>query len=51
MDERNLKYLKLYEELRDGIVQGSWPCGARLPSRRQVAQERGLSIVTVEHSY
>ena len=51
MDERNLKYLKLYVELRDGIVQGSWPYGARLPSRRQVAQERGLSIVTVEHSY
>ena len=51
MEDRNLKYLKLYVELRDGIVQGSWPYGARLPSRRQVAQERGLSIVTVEHSY
>ena len=51
MNERNLKYLRLYEELRDGIIQGNWPYGARLPSRRQVAQERGLSVVTVEHSY
>ena len=45
------EYLKLYEALRDEIVQGVWPHGARLPSRRQLAHERGLSVVTVEHSY
>ena len=51
MDRKNAKYLKLYEELREEIVRGAWPYGARLPSRRQIAQERGLSVVTVEHSY
>ena len=51
MEEKGLKYLRLYEELRDEIVRGEWPYGARLPSRRQVAQERGLSVVTAEHSY
>lgn len=51
MDRRNTKYLKLYEELRGEIVRGAWPYGTRLPSRRQIAQERGLSVVTVEHSY
>ena len=51
MDRKNVKYVQLYEELREEIVRGAWPCGTRLPSRRQIAQERGLSVVTVEHSY
>ena len=45
------EYLMLYETLRDEITSGSWPFGARLPSRRQTALDRGLSAVTVEHSY
>lgn len=51
MERRDVKYLKLYEALRDEIIRGVWPCGMRLPSRRQIAMERGLSVVTVEHSY
>ncbi len=45
------EYLKLYEFLRDEIARGAWPFGAKLPSRRQVALDRGLSAITVEHSY
>lgn len=45
------EYLKLYEYLRDEITRGAWPCGARLPSRRQTALDRGVSAITVEHSY
>ena len=45
------EYLKLYEFLRDEITRGAWPYGARLPSRRQTALDRGLSAITVEHSY
>ncbi|MBR1822503.1 MAG: PLP-dependent aminotransferase family protein [Clostridia bacterium] len=45
------EYLKLYEFMRDEITKGVWPCGARLPSRRQIALDRGLSAITVEHSY
>ena len=45
------EYLKLYEALRDEITRGDWPFGARLPSRRQTALDRGVSAVTVEHSY
>ena len=44
-------YLTLYEAMRQEIVQGDWPTGARLPSRRQTARERCLSAVTVDHSY
>ena len=51
MNGDKTKYLELYEALREGIVSGAWAYGARLPSRRQMAQERGLSVVTVDHSY
>ena len=51
MQQGEPKYIRLYEALRDEIIRGEWPAGMRLPSRRQVAQERGLSVVTVEHSY
>ncbi|MBQ8109298.1 MAG: PLP-dependent aminotransferase family protein [Clostridia bacterium] len=51
MRQEKPEYLKLYELLRDEIIQGAWPYGARLPSRRQIAVDRGLSAITVEHSY
>ena len=51
MERKKPAYLTLYEALRQEIVQGDWPAGARLPSRRQIARERGLSAVTVDHSY
>ena len=51
METKQSAYLQLYEALRDEITQGTWPFGARLPSRRQMARERGRSVVTVEHSY
>lgn len=41
----------MYEIMRDEITSGFWPFGARLPSRRQTALDRGLSAITVEHSY
>lgn len=43
-------YLTLYETVRQEITDGVWPFGARLPSRRQMARERGVSVITVEHS-
>ena len=43
-------YLKLYETLREKIQNGTLSRGERLPSRRQLAQDYGLSGITVEHS-
>ena len=51
MSGKKPEYLNLYEIMRDEITSGSWPYGARVPSRRQTALDRGLSAVTVEHSY
>ena len=43
-------YLALYESLREEIVSGVRPFGSRLPSRRVLARDRGVSAVTAEHS-
>ena len=44
-------YLQLYERLRDDITGGAYPFGARFPSKRTMAEESGVSIMTVEHAY
>lgn len=44
-------YLQLYRALREDIAAGLYPFGKRLPSGRLVAEETGLSLVTVRHAY
>ncbi len=44
-------YLQLYYQLRADITGGVYPCGARLPSKRILAEESGVSVITVEHCY
>lgn len=45
------RYVVVYEALREAIVAGGYAWGARLPSKRMVALERGVSLVTVEHAF
>ncbi len=44
-------YLQLYRQIRDDIIGGAYAYGAKLPSRRTLAEEVGVSTVTVEHAY
>ncbi|MBR5295387.1 MAG: PLP-dependent aminotransferase family protein [Clostridia bacterium] len=44
-------YLQLYEGLREDIVEGNYTYGTKLPSKRTLAEELGISLVTVEHAY
>ncbi len=44
-------YMQLYAQLREDILTGAVPYGAKLPSKRLLAGELGLSLVTVEHAY
>lgn len=44
-------YLQLYRQLRRDIVAGAYPSGSRLPSKRLLAEDAGVSVVTVEHAY
>lgn len=43
-------YMQLYAQLRADIVSGALPFGAKLPSKRTLAEELGLSLITVEHA-
>lgn len=44
-------YIQIYEILKNKIISGAFPCGSRLPSKRSLAQDCGVSIVTIEHAY
>jgi len=44
-------YMQLYEQLRRDITRGVLPYGAKLPSKRLLAEEAGTSVITVEHAY
>ena len=43
-------YIQLYEQLRADITAGNIESGARLPSKRLLAEETGVSVVTAEHA-
>ena len=49
--ERQPSYLQLYHQLRQDIVDGVYPYGTKLPSKRLLAEEAGVSLITVEHAY
>ena len=49
--EKEAAYLRLYQSLRRDIVAGVYPYGSKLPSKRNIAFEKGVSTVTVEHAY
>ena len=44
-------YMKLYIALREKITKGLYGLGDKLPSKRQLADESGYSVITVEHAY
>ena len=44
-------YLQLYEQIKADIINGSYPYKSKLPSKRILAEECSLSVVTVEHAY
>ena len=44
-------YLQLYTQVRDDIINGIYPHNSKLPSKRIISSECGISTVTVEHAY
>lgn len=45
------KYYTLYREIRGDILRGKFKEGDRLPSKRALAEELGVSVVTVQLAY
>jgi len=44
-------YLQLYNQLRADITGGIYTYGTKLPSKRLLAEETGVSVITVQHTY
>lgn len=44
-------YLQLYKQIRDDIVEENYPYNTKLPSKRSLAEDTGVSTITVEHAY
>lgn len=44
-------YMKIYRHIKRDIVDGIYPYGAKLPSKRTIASESGVSVITAEHAY
>lgn len=44
-------YLQLYMQVRDDIIKEIYPYNSKLPSKRVIAADVGVSTVTVEHAY
>jgi len=44
-------YLQLYKQLRADIVAGVFQFNSKLPSKRTLAEECGVSTITIEHAY
>lgn len=44
-------YLQLYQQLKQDIVNGFYPFGEKLPSKRLLAEETDVSVITVAHAY
>lgn len=44
-------YFQLYIQIRDDIIHGIYPVGCRLPSKRTLSADTGVSTITVAHAY
>ena len=44
-------YMQLFKQIRDDIISENYPFNTKLPSKRNLAEETGVSTITVEHAY
>lgn len=50
-DYKTTAYMQLYDQLKKDIVIGNLPYASKLPSKRILAADAGVSVITVEHAY
>ena len=48
---RESAYMQIYRQLREEIISGTLKAGTKLPSKRALAEELNVSVITVEHAY
>lgn len=50
-EAKALKFEALADELRRGIIAGTWTTGQKLPTEQHLATETGLSLTTVRRAF
>lgn len=51
LNKEEFAYMQLYKQMKKDIVEGVLPFGSKLPSKRLLAEETEVSVITVEHTY
>ena len=49
--QKGRAYLQIYEQIKKDIVNGIYSYNTKLPSKRLLSEEIGVSVITVEHAY
>lgn len=49
--KQNLKFQNLSDNLRRGILAGTWAVGTKLPTEHQLSLDTGLSLTTVRRAF
>lgn len=49
--DKKSAYMQLYLQIRHDIISGAYRFGSKLPSKRLLAEEANISVITVEHAY
>lgn len=44
-------YIQLYEQIKKDIITGVYPYGSKLPSKRTLSDDTGISVITTQHAY
>ena len=51
LEKEEFAYIQLYKQMKKDIIEGLIAYGNKLPSKRFLAEETGVSVITVEHTY
>lgn len=49
--QKGKAYLQIYEQIKNDIINDIYSYGTKLPSKRILSEELGISVITVEHAY
>lgn len=50
-NSKKTKYMQIYEQLKEDIISGVYDYNTKLPSRRILADETDVSVISVKHAY
>lgn len=51
LEKEEFAYIQLYKQIKKDIVDGILIYESKLPSKRLLAEETGVSVITIEHTY